>query len=262
MITRTLVLALCTASLLLCAAFHAEASEMHDLVVIESTGELESAQIRANYLTSATMQTKLEEVFGPKLDYTHNSSPNTVTVQGAPHVVAAAVQLAARLDIAVTQALVEMVVLRPTRKGKTTLTHWLEDGAWSREAAVEAEADGLIEIISAPSITTVLDHAATITDGSCTPTDGDSAPDPRCAEGSVFSGFELRMVPHQVGDLLMLDLTTVVRGPDERAVTEEVVVLTAGQDAVLALHDLPDGPMYVFLTVTLTPPLDAELLPE
>jgi hypothetical protein len=249
-------------SLLLCAAFQAEASEMRDLVVIESTGEVESAQVRTKYLTSATMQTKLTEVFGAKLDYNNDSSANAVTIKGAPHVVAAAVQLAARLDIAVTQALVELVVLRPTRKGKATLAHWLEDGAWSREAAVEAEADGLLEIISAPSITTVLGHAATMTDGSCTPTDEDSAPDARCAEGSVFSGFELRILPHQVGDLLMLDLTTVVRGPDEQAVAEEVVVLTTGQDAVLVLADLPGGPLYVFLTVTLTPPLDAESLPE
>jgi hypothetical protein len=220
-------------------------------LLVEPTDELATAQIAGDHASALAMQARLHELFGSTLDYAVDEQTNVLTIAGEPHTVEAAERLVPELDRRTTQIHFEATILKPTRKGskKKTIEGWLELGSWSRDMAVEAKDTGLIEIISAPSITTVVDRAGSMRSGTCTPMEGAEGglPDIHCAPGSRFEGFELQLLPQMIGDELLVQITSVRRTWEEREAVSEKVVILPREAAVLVLSG-EDTDSYVFVT--------------
>lgn len=219
------------------------------LQVVEQDAGLASATIEPSEVSPGTLESRLTELFGATLGYRADEEAGTLLVAGAPHAVEAAVLLVPELDRRARQVHFEVVLLRPTRKGskRGTVQEWLDRGAWSMEMAAQASEAGLIEVVSSPSVTTVLDRSATVREGTCTPMEGEVTPDPRCPAGARYAGYELSLVPRQVGDLLVVETTFVRRDWQERDVSSELLMLDVREAVVLVLED-EDEPDYLFVT--------------
>ena len=222
--------------------------------VIEAGAGLASATLAPTTVSAGTLQGRLTELFGAELDYSLDLEAGVLTITGAPHTVQAASRLAPELDRRATQLHFEVTVLEVTRKGskKKTVEDWLDRGSWSRTMAEEASEAGLIEIVSAPSVTTVVDQVASVRQGACRQMhEADRGePDPRCPSGSRYAGFELQLLPRMVGDRLLVDITTVRHAWQERTVSSQRVVMEPREAAALALPG-DDGTTWVFVTATI-----------
>jgi hypothetical protein len=223
------------------------------LVVVQPDAAPVTAEVPAEHLPAAALQERLVELFGEKLDSAIDPETNVLTITGAPHTVAAALRLVPELDRRVAQIHFEATLLQPTKKGarKKTVDEWLERAAWSRSLATEAADAGLIEILSAPSITTVAEHTASIRDGACVPTrePAEGPTDQACPEGSAYVGFELQLLPRLVGERLLVE-SAIDRWSDKGHEASSETVVLEPREALLFVLTGDDGLLYLFVTGT------------
>ncbi len=223
------------------------------LQVVETGAAVTTAQIEARKLPADALAGELLEILEASIDCTGDDEAKVVTCTGPAHAVEAAVRLAPELDRRTLQIEFEATVLKVTKKGakKEVVEGWRELGSWSRAMAREASEGGLVEIVSAPRITTVVDRAASIRDGTCTPEEG-APPSAFCGEGFVHVGFGLQLLPRAVGDRILVEVATIARTPAERRTVQEIVVMDAREVTALLVPGV-DGPVWVFLSARIVP---------
>ena len=217
------------------------------LQVVEPGSEVATVRVAAEHLSAGALEARLRELFGPALDCSVDEGANAVVVTAAPHVVATVQRLVAEIDEPVGQVAFEATVLKVTKKGakKEVVEGWKELGSWNRAMATQAQEEGLVEIVSAPSVTTVVDRTATIREGARLPREGAPA-SALSPEGFVHVGYDLTLLPRQVGDRLLVEVTAITRNPGERQVLHELLVMDAREATALRLPG--EEPIWLFLS--------------